>query len=88
MSPNQIREAIRRQPFRPFEIVLEDGRRLCVDHPEFIAVSRTGREVTFYGAGDRQHWLDARQLRELVFEALQETAAGPSDPDRGGGGGE
>jgi len=85
VSPNQLREAIRHQPFRPFEIVLEDGRRLCVDHPEFIAVSRTGRELTFYGEQDRQHWLDARLVRELVFEPFPETEATPVRPDEEGG---
>ncbi len=80
MSPNQLREAIRHQPFRPFEIVLEDGRRLCVDHPEFIAVSRTGRELTFYGEQDRQHWLDARLVREIVFEPFPETETAPVRP--------
>ncbi len=86
MSPNQLREAIRHQPFRPFEIVLEDGRRLCVDHPEFIAVSRTGRELTFYGEQDRQHWLDARLIRELVILPVPENQPAPSRTDKEGGG--
>ena len=86
MSPNQLREAIRRQPFRPFEIVLEDGRRLCVDHPEFIAVSRTGRELTCYGEQDRQHWLDARLVRELVILPVPENQPAPSRADEAGGG--
>ncbi|MGO8900965.1 MAG: hypothetical protein ACLQU5_21810 [Isosphaeraceae bacterium] len=86
MSPNQLREAIRHQPFRPFEIVLEDGRRLCIDHPEFIAVSRTGRELTFYGEQDRQHWLDARLIRELVILPVPENQPAPSRTDKEGGG--
>ena len=67
MSPNQLREAIRHQPFRPFLITVEDGRRLLVEHPEFIAVSPSGRELTFYAADNTQHWLDARLVRELVI---------------------
>jgi hypothetical protein len=67
LNPNQLREAIAHQPFRPFEIVLESRRSLIVDHPEFIALSRTGREVTFYGEHDQQHWLDARLIRELII---------------------
>ena len=85
MSPNQLREAIRQQPFRPFVIVLEDGRRLCVDHPEFIAVSRAGRELTFYGEQDRQHWLDCAARPRAGFEPFPETEAPPVRPDAEGG---
>ncbi len=67
MSPNQLRESIRHQPFRPFLILTEDGRNLPVEHPEFIAVSPSGREVTFYTSDNSQHWLDARLIRELII---------------------
>jgi hypothetical protein len=38
-----IREAIRREPFRPFVLRLADQRELPVPHPEFIAIS--GRTI-------------------------------------------
>ena len=56
MALNQFTQAIRRQPFRPFRLVLVDGREFRVDHPEFATRPRTrgstrrrrhGREVTF-----------------------------------------
>jgi hypothetical protein len=54
--------------------MMEDGRSLQVDHPEFIAVSPSGREVTFYSSDNAQHWLDARLIRELIILAPPEPA--------------
>jgi hypothetical protein len=34
---NSIRNALREQPFRPFDLCLADGRRVAVKHPEFVA---------------------------------------------------
>ena len=79
MSPNQLRQAITHKPFRPFQIMLDDGRTLTVDHPEFIAVSRTGREVTFYADRDAQHWLDARLIRESIVLPQAEPATPRQD---------
>jgi hypothetical protein len=35
-----VREALHREPFRPFEICLADGRRLPIPHPDFVAVGK------------------------------------------------
>jgi hypothetical protein len=43
MDINAIREALHRQPFRPFIMRLADGRALSVPHPDFVAVA--GRSV-------------------------------------------
>lgn len=44
MSPNDLWRAIYAKPFRPFRIVMTDGRTYDVTHPEFLAVSvRTSR---------------------------------------------
>ena len=40
MDLNSIRNALREQPFRPFELCLADGRRVLVKHPEFVAMNR------------------------------------------------
>ena len=38
MTINQFSQAIRHQPFRPFQLILVDGRTFTVDHPEFAAI--------------------------------------------------
>jgi hypothetical protein len=35
-----IREALHKQPFKPFTIRLADGRSLAVPHPDFVALSK------------------------------------------------
>ena len=40
MDLNSIRNALREQPFRPFELCLADGRRVLVKHPEFVAMNQ------------------------------------------------
>ncbi len=40
MDLQGVLEALRRQPFKPFGILLADGRRLSVTHPEAVAVGR------------------------------------------------
>ena len=45
---DQVRAAMRAQPFRPFHVKLADGRTFRIDHPEFIAVSPNGREMVIY----------------------------------------
>jgi hypothetical protein len=67
MTFNQIRQALTRQPFHPFLLILADGRSFTIEHPEFCAVSPTGREVTFYEADETQHFLDGRLIAEVVI---------------------
>ena len=38
MQINTIREALHKQPFRPFTLRLADGRELPVPHPDFVAI--------------------------------------------------
>jgi len=39
MDLNSIRNALRKEPFRPFDLCLADGRRVGVHHPEFVAMN-------------------------------------------------
>jgi hypothetical protein len=39
MQPLQIREHQRARPFRPFRIILDDGRTFEVQHPSHLFVS-------------------------------------------------
>ena len=40
MDLNSIRNALKEQPFRPFDLCLADGRRVLVKHPEFVAMNQ------------------------------------------------
>lgn len=66
MTLNQIRQALTEQPFRPFKIILADGRAFAIDHPEFAAMDPRGREVTFYEADGTQHFVDAILIAEVI----------------------
>ena len=46
-TKNQIQEAVKAQPFRPFLLRLADGRNYRVDHPEFAMLSPNGMELLF-----------------------------------------
>jgi hypothetical protein len=41
MRPEDIRELVRREPFRAFRITLTDGRSYDVRHPELAMVGRS-----------------------------------------------
>jgi hypothetical protein len=48
MVADDIREAMRTQPFRPFSLRLADGRELFVRHPDFVSVSPNGYTVVVW----------------------------------------
>lgn len=52
MTVDQLRKCLHAVPFRPFVIYMADGRRLRVEHPEFVAISPTGRTAQVYANGE------------------------------------
>ncbi len=75
---NQVRDAMQRQPFRPFTLYLVDGRSYLVGHPDFIAIpmSPRGRELTVYDA-DGSHLIDMGLVVEVhVPDAVPTPQAG------------
>jgi hypothetical protein len=73
-----------RRPFRPFILVTVDGQRFTVDHPEFAATDRRGRVVTFYGADNTRHEIDARLIREIVAFETPDGITGSRSPQGDG----
>jgi hypothetical protein len=63
---NPFRQALTRQPFRPFRIILADGRSFTIDHPEFAAMDPRGRQVTFYEEDRTQHFIEAMLIAEVI----------------------
>jgi hypothetical protein len=60
MRPEDIRDLIRHEPFRPFRITLTDGRFYDVRHPELAMV---GRSTVAIG-------LPANGQDETIFDRL------------------
>jgi hypothetical protein len=76
MHIETIRTAVRRQPFVPFFLRMNDGRVFHVSHPDYIAVSR---RVVFYV----DPATDAEIYLEPVLIASLEPATPPPQPTAG-----
>jgi hypothetical protein len=73
-TAEQIRQAIRSQPFRPFDLKLVDGTVYTVDHPDYLLVppGRRPHEVISYTPLDANadefetHWIDLGLIAEVI----------------------
>ncbi len=77
MTMDQFTQQVRRQPFRPFQLVLVVGSRFTVDHPEFVSIDRRGRAVTFHATDNTRHELAARLIQAVVALDADGSAAVP-----------
>lgn len=76
MRIEQIRDAKRAQPFKPFSLNLADGRHFLVDHPEFILVSRDNRTVVVDDVEGHTEHIDAMLVTSLSFAPAQRSSDG------------
>jgi len=58
MTTEQIDDALHRQPFVPFTLHIADGRKIHVDHEDFVMRSRSGRAIAVYRENDRIETFD------------------------------
>lgn len=48
MTTDEVRCAIKAQPFRPFVLRTTSGQEYLVEHPEFVALSKGGRTIAVF----------------------------------------
>jgi len=72
MITEQLRELLNVAPFRPFAIHLSDGSKVTIDHPDFVAFSRTGSVLSVGVEGDHFVWVHIRQITRLEGQAPAE----------------
>jgi hypothetical protein len=65
MTTEQFRAILRQQPFRPFTIRMADGRAFDVVHPDFVALSHSGRTVIVTQPDENFSVLDLLLMSEL-----------------------
>jgi hypothetical protein len=73
MDTNALRDALHKQPFKPFSMRLADGRSLSVPHPDFVAVAKRLVVVIDSETESTSH-LEPLLIVSLEFERAQ---AGP-----------
>lgn len=65
MHAKELRELYAAPPFRPFEIVLTNGTRVVVDHPEFMSFSRDYRTAHVYDVDGSGKRVDVKRIIAL-----------------------
>lgn len=66
----EIRRLLTATPFRPFEIVLSNGNRYAVPHPDFVSISPKGGRILLWdeneGPSKMLSALDIASVEELM----------------------
>lgn len=65
MRIDDLKNVHQARPYRPFTIHLSDGRSFRVDHPEFLALSRTGRTVALFSEDDAFEIIDVMLMTSI-----------------------
>ena len=67
----EVQNMIRQAPFRPFALMMENGDRIIIDHPENIAFDPTSDTRS----GSKEFYVLSNQLRLFsTFEAVTSVA--------------
>jgi hypothetical protein len=78
MNVDTIRQAVRRHPFVPFTVRMNDKRVFFVPHPEYIAVSR--REIYIVDpATDAGTFLEPVLIASLEYQSPDSVPSPSSD---------
>jgi len=79
MRPESLRELIYAEPFRPFELVLANGSRMLVPHPEWMLYPKGAQTAVVWYPNDRLRIIDVGLVLEL--DLAPPVAAGSVAPD-------
>jgi hypothetical protein len=74
MNAEQVRQFSRATPFVPFVLILADGRRVLVRHPEFLSFSPGDRTLVVHQLDDSFELVDLLSVAKL--ERTPSSAAG------------
>jgi hypothetical protein len=76
MRISEIRETLRKQPFRPFTIQLADGREFPIDHVDFLLISRSERSIVVADLQGGYEIIDPVMVTSLSVSESTADAAG------------
>jgi hypothetical protein len=65
MTVDQLKVLLEARPFQPFAVRLADGRRIPVNHREFMAIAPSGRTAVVYQPDDSFNIIDVLLVTDL-----------------------
>jgi hypothetical protein len=65
MTADAIRKELHKIPFIPFNLEVVGGEKYVVHHPDFVAISPTGRTLAIYTEGDASEVLDIALIAQI-----------------------
>lgn len=74
MSGEYLKQMLKAQPFRPFEIRLADKQVLRITHPEWAFLSPGGRTLIVYEAGEDDHFRMVDALLITTVEPIRQAS--------------
>jgi hypothetical protein len=79
MDVEQLRQLRRAVPWKPYVLIMVDGRRFIIDQPPYMGVSPNGRLVLVVTEGSHVERLRPENIRDAVFldEMYRPTASAP-----------
>ena len=75
MTRDEIRKALKAQPFQPFTMILADGREILAHHPEYMIVPPVGRTACVWQKNGELDIIDIIMVTDLKFGPPAEAPA-------------
>lgn len=73
MTIQQLRMDLKAAPFRPFTVHMADGRSFHIPHPDFLAMSPSGRTIIVFQEDEESSILDLLLMTEIEMSPAKTT---------------
>ena len=69
MTVDELRRLRLANPFRPFDLVIDDGRHLAIGKPYHLAISPVGNAIAVATGGENVELLKPEWVKEAIVHA-------------------
>ena len=83
MDAEEIRRLRRADPFKPFNLLMTDGRKLPVDKPYFLGMSEDGLLIVHSSVGGGFEWFGPKRVRGVDFRVSPSVRKRRNGRDKG-----
>jgi hypothetical protein len=77
MDIERLRQLRLAHPYKPFVLLLEDGRRFVIDEPYYLSISPTKQFVLVVPENDRAVWFAPQSVKDVIMLENSAASQGP-----------